>query len=294
MLAEADLDIVCICSFSDQHLEHAEACLRAGKHVFVEKPVGYDLEQARRFKYLAYKYSELKGAVAYSLRYRKAFIDLRALIRAGILGEILSCEISYSHSRDLPAEAKDPLRDRRPDRFFEDRGGNYISSSELVHNTHPWDLARYLLGEVREVFCTTGGGGNIEMGILWMASGALCHVLAGVMRPSKEGSNQHQIVQIHGTQGSAWLNRDRGEPYEYHATYRTDGEILPVPSTCDLPDSSHGAILRSRNLLDAIEGKAELICSLLDGAATTDLLHALWLSQRLQVKVPVIGANHTG
>ena len=71
-------------------------------------------------------------------------------------------------------------------------------------------------------------------------------------------------------------------------------ENTTLPAVSDVPESSHGAVLRSRNLLDAIEGKAELICSLVDGATTTELLHALWLSERMQVKVPVFPANTTG
>jgi len=40
--------------------------------------------------------------------------------------------------------------------------------------------------------------------------------------------------------------------------------------------------------------KEELICSMTDGAKTTELLHALWLSDRMQIKVPVLPTNHTG
>ena len=307
MLAEAGLDIVGVCSFSDRHMEHTEACLEAGKHVFVEKPIGYNLEEARRFKHLAAKYPDLKGGVAYSLRYYKAFMDLKALIASGVLGEITSCEISYSHGRHGrgrevgtdesgagSADASAPRRAaRRPRRRpYEDGGGNYIASSELTHATHPWDMARYLLGEVREVFCARAHGAT--MGILWMESGAMCHVMSGSVRRAKVGHMQQQIVQAHGREGSAWLTREKDEPYRWRAHYKTDGDIQEAPAVSDVPESSHGAVLRSRNLLDAIEGKAELICSLVDGATTTELLHALWLSERMQVRVPVFPANHTG
>jgi len=153
-------------------------------------------------------------------------------------------------------------------------------------------MARYLLGEVREVFLASAK--RTSMGILWMESGALCHVLAGGMRVAKEGANTHQFAQVHGAKGSAWLMRDIHEPFKCHVRYRTDGDIETAPAVSDIADSSHGVVLRSTNFLDAIEGKAELICSMADGAATTDLLHALWLSQRLQVKVPVLPAGHTG
>ena len=231
------------------------------------------------------------------------------LIRSGALGDIVSGEISYCHGHPAPGQqrrldeasagaaaeetpAQEPQREppsgRNP---YEDGGGNYKRSSQCTHATHPWDLARYLLGEVREVSATSG---PCDMGILWMHSGAICHVLAGTVRHASVGYMQRQIVAVNGRLGSGWLNREETPPYRWLATYKTDDDIQPCPQVSDLPESSHGATIRTKNLLDAIEGKAELICSLEDGATTTELLHALWLSQRLQVKVPVLPAGHTG
>ncbi len=320
MLAQAPLDIVCVCSHSDKHLEHVSACLEAGKHVLMEKPVGYNLEEARRFLHLANRHTESKASVAYSLRYLNAYIDLRALIRGGALGEIITGEVSYSHphfgekpkaaaagaslSRQSDLAGGDTTVDTGLTRKnpYEDRGGNYISSSQLTHSTHPWDMARYLFGEASHAFSTESdkvaamadGRQGIQMGLLWMRSGALVHVLAGATRIPRVGGNQHQFVQVHGTRGSAWLMRDLHEPYHYHAHYRTDGEIQTAPAITNLPDSSHGVIVRSRNLMDAIENKAGLICSMEDGAHTTELLHALWLSERTGVKTAVLPARVTG
>ena len=88
--------------------------------------------------------------------------------------------------------------------------------------------------------------------------------------------------------------RDLYAPYDRHAYYRTDGEIQEAPRTTELANSSHGTLIRTRNLLDAIEGKAELICSMEDGALTTDLLHALYMSERMQARVAVLPAMQTG
>ncbi|NQT92255.1 MAG: Gfo/Idh/MocA family oxidoreductase [Lentisphaerae bacterium] len=321
MLAKGLVDIVCICSFGDQHLEHTQACLEAGTHVMMEKPVGYSMAEARRFKHMAIKYSDRRVAIAFSLRYRKAYMEMRALIRSGILGEIVTGEISYSHphfgkreeikegregaeylQKESDLAGGDTTVQRGLKSVYEDGGGNYVASSELTHATHPWDMARYLLGEVREVFSTESsvvldhpdGGQGVQMGMLWMKSGALCHVLAGATRVPSIGGNQHQFVQVHGVQGSAWLTRDLYEPYGYHALYRTDGEIQTAPSVTDLPDSSHGVVIRSKNLMDAIEGKAELICSMDDGARTTELLAALHLSERTQTKTQVLPGRVTG
>lgn len=310
MLSHAPLDIVCVCSYSDKHLGHVSACLAAGKHVLMEKPVGYNLEEARRFLHLANRHPESKASVAYSLRYRNAFLAFRELIRNGTLGEIVSGEISYSHphfGHKLKAASSTSYLKQQSDLAggdttvatgvvkknpYEDSGGNYVSSSELTPSTHPWDLARFFFGEPTHAFSTDSSG--IQMGLLWMRSGALVHVLAGHTAVPQVGGNQHQFAQAHGTLGSAWLVRDMYAPYDYHAFYRTDGEIQTAPPTTDLPDSSHGVVIRSKNLMDAIEGKAELICSMEDGAHTTELLYALWLSEHTGVRTAVLPARVTG
>lgn len=287
MLAEAPLDIVSVCSYGDKHLEHTTAVVESGRHAFMEKPAGYNLEEARRFKHLARR--QPKVGVAYSLRFHSAALAFRELLRSGRLGEILTGEISYSHPRF--GKHGTGLEDSSEHDALTDKAGNYIASSELTPSTHPWDLARFFFGEAEACFSTSH---NVQMGILWMKSGALVSVLAGATAIPKIGGNQHQLCQVHGTLGSAWLTRDLYEPYVRHALYRTDGEIQTAPAVTELPDTSHGSLIRSQNFLDAIEGKAELICSLDDAAKTTDLLHALWLSERTHTRVPVLPANHTG
>jgi len=289
MLAEEPLDIVTLCAYGDTRLEHTEACLRAGKHVLMEKPVGHNLEEARRFRHLARQHPDLKAAVCYSLRYHKPFLALKALIERGVLGRIISGEISYSHPHDFSREAEGAHVPRGL--RTTDRGGNYIASSQLTRATHPWDMARYLLGEVTDVFAARA---RCHMGILWMESGALCHVLAGSVTRGDGVHHQPQLAQIHGTEGSAWMVRDLQKPFENRTIYRTHGEVQTAPDVTHVPESSHGAVFRARNLLDAIEGKAQLVCSMEDGAKTTELLHAIWLSERLQVKVRVMPAEHTG
>jgi predicted dehydrogenase len=305
MLAEAPLDIVSVCSYSDKHYEHTSAVLESGRHAFMEKPAGYSLEEARRFRYLVRKHSHLKAAVAYGMRYHSASQAFRALLQSGKLGTILTGEISYSHpifgegQEHTNANLEDAgghlgKRQSVPSENLTDKAGNYIASSELTRSTHPWDFARYLFGDAEAVFSTNGSNTDIQMGILWMKSGALVSVLAGATAIPKIGGNQHQLCQVHGTLGSAWLARDMHEPYARHPYYRTDGEIQEWPKVTDLKDTSHAGLIRTKNFLDAIEGKAELICSLEDAARTSELLHALWLSERTHARVPVLPGIQTG
>jgi len=46
-LRESDPDVVCISTYPDTHVEYAEAALRAGAHVFIEKPMAETVEESK-------------------------------------------------------------------------------------------------------------------------------------------------------------------------------------------------------------------------------------------------------
>src|SRR5258707_266123 len=48
MLADPDIDAVSICTMWDQHTEPAIAALKAGKHVFLEKPMASTVADCRK------------------------------------------------------------------------------------------------------------------------------------------------------------------------------------------------------------------------------------------------------
>jgi len=45
LVNDPSVDAVFVCTPDDCHLEHATAALEAGKHVFLEKPVGITIEE---------------------------------------------------------------------------------------------------------------------------------------------------------------------------------------------------------------------------------------------------------
>jgi len=71
-LAEAKPDAVCISTYPDTHAAYAEAALRAGCHVFLEKPLATTLADAERLIALA-RERGLKLAVGYILQQHPAW-----------------------------------------------------------------------------------------------------------------------------------------------------------------------------------------------------------------------------
>src|SRR5207244_5061450 len=53
LIADPSIDLVSVCTRTDTHVDVAARCLRAGKHVLLEKPVALKSEDIRRLKHVA-------------------------------------------------------------------------------------------------------------------------------------------------------------------------------------------------------------------------------------------------
>ncbi len=81
-LRDAEIDVIDICSPTDQHASSAMAALRAGKHVFVEKPFALDETEAQAVVAEARR-TDRTLMVGQVLRFFPAYIALSETLRAG-------------------------------------------------------------------------------------------------------------------------------------------------------------------------------------------------------------------
>ena len=87
ILDDEQVEAVLIATETPQHFPLAEAALRAGKHVFVEKPLAQTADQAERLVALAAE-RDLRLMVGHLLLYHPAFRYVERLVERGDLGEI--------------------------------------------------------------------------------------------------------------------------------------------------------------------------------------------------------------
>ena len=71
-MEQARPDVVCICTYPDTHHALVMKCLKAGKHVFVEKPLAQTVTQAEEIARTA-RERKLKVVVGYILRHHPAW-----------------------------------------------------------------------------------------------------------------------------------------------------------------------------------------------------------------------------
>jgi predicted dehydrogenase len=99
LLDDPGIDLVSICSYDSFHHEQVVRALRAGKHVFVEKPLCQTQEQAEEIHALLAERPELVLSSNLILRRSPRFELLREWIAEGRLGRIYYLEGDYDYGR---------------------------------------------------------------------------------------------------------------------------------------------------------------------------------------------------
>lgn len=82
-----EVDAVMIASPAECHADMAAACLSAGKHVFVEKPLALDINEGKRLIELSSQYGKTL-MVGHLLQYHPAYIEAKRMVKEGELGKL--------------------------------------------------------------------------------------------------------------------------------------------------------------------------------------------------------------
>lgn len=135
------VDVVSVTTPSFLHAEIGTAVARAGKHLWIEKPVGNTLAETEQVA-RAVAASDVVARVGFNYRQLPAVIRARRLVRAGAIGEV-----SHARFRLLTDYAAHPLSPLSW-RFQTARGGDGVIGDLLSHGI---DLVRYLVGDVARV-----------------------------------------------------------------------------------------------------------------------------------------------
>lgn len=92
LIADPEVDLVDIATRSSDHCQHALAALKAGKDVFLEKPITLTYAEALKLKQAAAK---SKGRIFFrhNRRYEPAFVHIGEIMASGILGDVFEIKL---------------------------------------------------------------------------------------------------------------------------------------------------------------------------------------------------------
>ena len=259
---------------ADQHAEIGRACLRAGAHVFMEKPFVMSPDEADVMLAEAAQ-GELKIAVAHTMRLMPAVQHLLTYVREGKLGELL----------ELRAYGKQDAR----------AGGEDL----MVLGTHLFDLMRLFAGDplwcsarvqVGERDITVADRRQVQDNVGWVAGDRITALFAfpgsvtGTFRSDarRRELTGHWGLELHGSRGVARINCDL-QPRAYlrsaapwTAAGRTE-EWRPLEPLRTVSAEDH-LIAPVRDWLEAIEADREPQCSGRNGAWAVEMVAAVYAS----------------
>ena len=160
LAASADVDLIQISTPPFFHVQHLEAAVASGKHVYCEKPVGIDIRQAKQALEIGKRVKSTQSVdVGFQCRNAPPLAAAAERIKAGALGKIAVVVANYnapaSTEKNRPGASPDEYRLRN---WLWDRA---LSGDILVEqNIHIVDLSNWLLG-AHPLKATATGGRNI-------------------------------------------------------------------------------------------------------------------------------------
>lgn len=218
MLADPEVDVVCVCTPSGAHKVPAVSAARAGKHVVVEKPLEITLPRCDEI-IRACDESGVRLCTIFPSRYSAANRAVKDAIDAGRFGRITLGDTYVKWWRTQEYYDSGGWRGT-----WELDGGGALMN-QAIHNV---DLLQWLIGDVESVHAMTATSAHhrIEVedtavAVLRFKNGAL-----GVIEASTAAyPGLLKRTEIHGDGGSARVEQDDVTLWDFRLKVPSDSEI---------------------------------------------------------------------
>lgn len=215
LLANPDIQAVYIATPPGSHAEYAIQALKAGKAVYVEKPMAAHHAECLEMN----KVAQQTGNPLFVAYYRRAlpgFVTIKQLIQKGAIGRPVYFAIRYFR----PASAVDAVLPPPWRLVPEISGGGYIYDL----GSHQLDLIDYLLGPLQSWSSTTHSRNKIHRVEDFVAGGFVGEggITGSAVWDFAAPANQEEdSMEIRGDQGLIRFSCFSFKPIELH----TDGTI---------------------------------------------------------------------
>ncbi len=145
LMDDPEINLIDICTPNNLHYPIFKVALRAGKHIYCEKPLALNLEEAEEMLTLA-EASDQVVQLAFNYRFIPAVMRAKKLIEEGFLGEVINFRAQYFHTGYLNPEK--PMTWRLSQ---ETSGGGAL----VDLGSHVIDLMLYLAGPFKRIIAQT-------------------------------------------------------------------------------------------------------------------------------------------
>jgi len=140
LLDQKDLDIILVATPLYLHFEHAKAVLDAGKHLFLEKTMVFNVDQAIELNALKKKYPNQTIQVGHQYRYSPLYFKVKEMIQNGWLGDVTQIEARWDRNHNWRRPVPDAELERKINwRMYKEYSGGLVA--ELL--SHQMDFIHW-------------------------------------------------------------------------------------------------------------------------------------------------------
>jgi len=211
LLADPDIEAILIATSTNTHAFIMKDVAAAGKHIFCEKPLALELDKIDEALEAVEK-AGVKLQVGFNRRFDKSFQQVRQIVASGEIGRPCILRIT-NRDPDFPAME-----------FMRVSGGMFLDMT-----IHDFDMARFQVGEVEEVYATGGvliepelkKFGDIDTNVVTLkfANGAV----GAIDNSRKAVYGYDQRLEVFCSNGTAMANNEaentavKGNPDGFHS-----------------------------------------------------------------------------
>ena len=142
MLDDKNIDAVIVCTPLYLHFQMAMDALSAGKHIFCEKTMTYNIEQALQLT-KEVQSTDLTFQVGYQLRCNPLLEEIKEMLDSEVCGEITHIRCNYHRNGNWRRKVDDPKLERLINwRMYREYSGGLMA--ELC--SHHIDITNWILG----------------------------------------------------------------------------------------------------------------------------------------------------
>jgi predicted dehydrogenase len=274
LIADPAVDAVYVATPPDGHARYALMAARAGKPVYVEKPMARTYAECEAM-IEGCRAARVPLFVAYYRRRLPRFLKAKEILEAGGIGDVRSVQVTLSRTAPPPRPPGAPV----PWRFVPEIAGGGLFVDLACHT---FDVLDFLLGPIataRGMAANRSGTHAVEDAVsacFAFASGALGAGLWGFSADRREDR-----VEIIGSAGRLAFSTFGEEPVRWESAHGTREFALPNPPHVQQP------LIQS--IVDELRGKGECPSTGESAARTSRVMDAIlegWRSRSGRLTIP--------
>ena len=253
------INAVIVATPDQQHREQVEALLASGKHILCEKPLALTREDLVAMVKAVREHPECKFMIGQICRFTPAFVQAKAYIDSGAVGELYFVESEYAH---------DYMH------MFEENPKNWRSdplrNGVVGGGCHAVDLLRWLVGEDPSEIYAHGTHKLLPEVTYDDANLAIMKFPGNVMGKVfvSTGCKRNYTMRtcVYGTRGT--LIFDNTSPTMQVFLVDENGQDGHKPQTVDIAINNHNAYEEFKAFAECLVNDLEIETSVIEGAKT--------------------------